>query len=248
MNSDKRNLHNIYCFEEGSLSHYNLAKALIQYRETLLNHNCNLPVKNTLLCKGLNLPQYDESATIAWINYLVNLLNNINYSGLGDKFIEEMNTEFEALNKELTTLHNNNPELEVIRLETIAKDSIQIPGSSNSGEYADEPFESLPEGATDENDEENKENKKNHIKGIANTIAECIQHFNKKEDLNDKIKELNDIDFNAGEIIYVTPNAPVNSSNQEDAENYKQNHIDLNTVVTKIQKARIKALNSNQNQ
>lgn len=242
MNSDKRNLHNIYCFEEGSLSHYNLAKALTQYRDTLLGDSCNLPVKNTLLCKGLNLPPYDGSPIIAWINYLVNLLNNINYSGLDDKFIEEMNTEFEALNKELTIFHNK-LEPKVIQLESITKNSTRTPDSLNSGKYADEPLESLPEGATDE---DKKENKENHIKGIADTIAECIQQFNKKGDLNQKIKELNGIDFNAGEIIYVTPNAPVNSSNQEDAKNYKQNHIDLNTVVTEIKNARIEALNSNQ--
>lgn len=214
MTTNMHNLHNIYCFEKGSTSHYNLTEALTNYKLTLLSKNCNLPVKNTLLCEELKLPKYDSDSTVKFINYYINITNQL-----------QLDSATEDLNKRISTINSklNDNGFPLITLTNNVLENL-------NGIYYDETsgLSKVDLESTDTSESSTAEAIKNFIK----IIDHLLDVLANQEKFNKQIDEINGTNYPAGTIIYVDPD---DSSDEKSSEKYC---VSLEEVVQRIREAR----------
>lgn len=228
MTTNMHNLHNIYCFDEGSTSHHNLSIALENYMNTLVNSNCNLPVKNLLLNQGLELPKYNEDKTMEYIELYTNTLNALDFNPGDENFkgeiedkiksrIKDINGRLE--NKELTPIgHTNNDQ-----------DHLQ-------GMYCDE-LPEMPEDDSKPTDQQRtKDSTIEAVNRFLTMIEDLLNTLNDQEGFNARIDKINGTDYNAGDIIYAGSNN--DKSSETDSDSTIKSKIKLEDVVKNINKVR----------
>ena len=236
MTTSMRNLHNIYCFDEGSTNHYNLSKALENYMNTLVNSNCNLPVKNLLLNQGLELPKYNEIETKKFIKLYTDTLNALDFNPEDENFKGEVEDKIkEKIEKINGRLGSEG--LSPIGHANNDQDNLQ-------GMYCDE-LPEMPDNDSETTDEQktiNDQQKKTKasmieaVKRFLTMIEDLLDTLNDKERFNDRIKKINSTDFDAGDIIYAGSNN--NENSETSSESTVKGKINLEEVVKNINRVR----------
>ena len=233
MTTSMRNLHNIYCFDEGSTNHYNLSKALENYMNTLVNSNCNLPVKNLLLNQGLELPKYNEDKTMEYIKLYINNLNALDFNPGDENFKGEVEDKIkEKIEKINGRLGSEG--LSPIGHANNDQDNLQ-------GMYCDE-LPEMPDNDSKPTDEQKtKECTIEAVKRFLTMIEDLLDTLNDKERFNDRIKKINSTNFDAGDIIYAGSSSNNNNNNENSetsSESTVKGKINLEEVVKNINRVR----------
>ena len=239
MTTSMRNLHNIYCFDEGSTNHYNLSKALENYMNTLVNSNCNLPVKNLLLNQGLELPKYNEDKTMEYIKLYINNLNALDFNPGDENFIKRIN----EINGKLDGYEKENPGKPLPRIKNqqlVGHTSNDQP--SSQGMYCDE-LPEMPDNDSETTDEEktiNDQQKKTKastieaVKRFLTMIEDLLDTLGKQKRFDDRIDKINSTNF---DIIYAG-SSNNNENSQTSSESTVKGKINLEEVVKNINKVR----------
>lgn len=241
MTTSMRNLHNIYCFDEGSTNHYNLSKALENYMNTLVNSNCNLPVKNLLLNQGLELPKYNERETKKFIELYTNTLNALDFNPEDENF----KNRIEGINDKLDDYEKENPGKPLSRI----KNQQIVNHTSNDqtpsqGMYCDE-LPEIPDNDSKPTDEQKiidqqKKTKASMIaavKRFITMIEDLLDTLNDKKGFNDRIDKINSTNFDAGDIIYAG-SSNNNENSETSSESTVKGKINLEEVVKNINRVR----------
>ena len=242
MTTSMRNLHNIYCFDEGSTNHYNLSKALENYMNTLVNSNCNLPVKNLLLNQGLELPKYNERETKKFIELYTNTLNALDFNPEDENF----KNRIEGINDKLDDYEKENPGKPLSRIKNqqiVNHTSNDQPPSQ--GMYCDE-LPEMPDNDSKPTDEQktiNDQQKKTKasmieaVKRFLTMIEDLLDTLNDKKGFNDRIDKINSTNFDAGDIIYAG-SSNNNENSETSSESTVKGKINLEEVVKNINRVR----------
>ena len=239
MTTSMHNLHNIYCFAEGSTNHYNLSKALENYMNTLVNSNCNLPVKNLLLCQNLGLPKYNEDKTMECIKLYTNNLNSLDFNPEDENFINRI----EGINDKLDDYEkkNSGKKLPRIKNQQLTVDTTSNDQPPSQGMYCDELPEMPDNNSKTADEQKTKECTIEAVKRFLTMIEDLLDTLGKQEGFNDRIKKINGTDYNAGDIIYAGTNN--NESSETSSESTVKGKINLEEVVENIN--RIRAIRNN---
>ena len=236
MTTSMRNLHNIYCFDEGSTNHYNLSKALENYMNTLVNSNCNLPVKNLLLNQGLELPKYNEDKTMEYIKLYINNLNALDFNPGDENFkgevADKIKSRIKSINQELKTKG-----LSPIGHTSSDQDNLQ-------GMYCDE-LPEMPDNDSKPTDEQKtRECTIEAVKRFLTMIEDLLNTLNDKIGFNDRIDKINSTNFDAGDIIYAgSSNNNENENSETSSESTVKGKINLEEVVENINRVRANRTN-----
>lgn len=241
MTTSMRNLHNIYCFDEGSTNHYNLSKALENYMNTLVNSNCNLPVKNLLLNQGLELPKYNERETKKFIELYTNTLNALDFNPEDENF----KNRIEGINDKLDDYEKENPGKPLSRIKNqqiVNHTSNDQPPSQ--GMYCDE-LPEIPDNDSKPTDEQKiidqqKKTKASMIEAVKRFITmieDLLDTLNDKKGFNDRIDKINSTNFDAGDIIYAG-SSNNNENSETSSESTVKGKINLEEVVKNINRVR----------
>lgn len=252
MTTSMRNLHNIYCFDEGSTNHYNLSKALENYMNTLVNSNCNLPVKNLLLNQGLELPKYNERETKKFIELYTNTLNALDFNPEDENFKGEVEDKIKnrikEINGKLNDYEKENPGKPLPRIK-----NQQIVNHTSSdqdnlqGMYCDE-LPEIPDNDSKPTDEQKiidqqKKTKASMIEAVKRfltMIEDLLDTLNDKKGFNDRIDKINSTNFDAGDIIYAgSSNNDNNESSETSSGSTVRGKINLEEVVENINRVRV---------